>query len=118
METTQFNLAEPMWVLGKGKTLETAGYVINKKRSIFFTSEANYRRFHKNENMDVEDCAVGMPHWHLILIVAEQLKASGATHVGIDPVDGNFMSFPIQVFIDDVESMMLKGRRCHRPSEN
>ena len=117
METT-FNLAETMWILGKGRSIETCGFVVSKKISIFFTSETNYRRFHKNERMGKEDCAVGMPGWELILIVAEQIKASGATHVGIDPVDGNFLSLPIQVFIDDLESMMLDGKRRCPPSNN
>ncbi len=113
-----FDLAEHMYVLARGTDINTLGFVVRMKIAVFFTSLPNYRRFHRNLRMGVQDSAVRLRGWELTIIVAEQLKGSGATHVGIDPVDDNFLSYPIQSFIDDLESMMLEGRRCSRPSEN
>ena len=117
MQTT-FNLAEHMFILARGTDINTLGFVVRKKIAVFFTSLENYRSFHRTLKMGREDSAVRLRGWELSLIVAEQLKAAGATHVGIDPVDDNFLSLPIQVFIDDLESMMLDGKRRCRPSDN
>ena len=115
---TSFKLAEEMFILARGTDINTLGFVVRKKIAIFFTSLQKYRWFHWNLKMGVEDSAVTLSGWELSLIVAEQLKAAGTTHVGIDPVDGNFLSLPIQAFIDDLESMMVTGKRRFRISEN
>ena len=115
---TQFKLAEHMYILSRGTDANTFGFVVKDKIAVFFSSEINYRRFHWNLKMGVEDSAARLRGWEKTLIVAELLKASGTTHVGIDPVDDNFLSLPIQVFIDDLESMMLTGERVYRPSNN
>ena len=117
METT-FKLAETMYVLSRGTDIESCGMVVKKNMSIFFTSLEDYYRFHENLGMGNEDGVVELKGWPLTLIIADQLKGRGVTHVGIDPADGNFLALPIEAFIQDLESMMLEGKRCYRPGLN
>ena len=117
METT-FNLAETLYVLSLGTKIEKCGFVVKNKTSVFFTSLENHYRFHENLGMGNEDGVVELKGWAITLTIAEQLKGSGATHVGIDPEDGNFRSFPIDAFIKDLKSMMLYGKLGYGSSQN
>ena len=103
-------LAETMYLLAKGTTVEKAKYVVLRNTVLLFSTLEKYYQYHDNLKLTGEDSAVVMKSWEISLAMAGYLKASGATHVTIDPKNANFLSFSIDTLIRDLKSLALYGK--------